>query len=155
MGILMTFGLLGYLNVPLNPANLIAVPMILGIGVDYSVYIVHEYLEQKGRYRMSPGTAIAVTVDSLTTLIGYGSLLLATHRGLESLGRVLTLAVTFSTLMSVIALPAFLVLITRKRPLVPWVSDAVESFNHDGPNGDGLEDGTTDSQTPFFPRRAA
>ena len=104
MGIAVTFGLMGYLNMPLNPANLMAVPMILGIGVDYSVYIVHEYLEQKGRYRMSPGTAIAVTVDSLTTLIGYGSLLIASHRGLQSLGRVLTFAVTFCTLMSVMVL---------------------------------------------------
>ncbi len=137
MGIVMTFGLLGYLNVPLNPANLMAVPMILGIGVDYSVYIVHEYLEQKGRYRMSPGTAIAVTVDSLTTLIGYGSLLIATHQGLQSLGRVLTIAVTFCTIMSIVVLPAFLSLITRKRPLVPWVSDAVESYDHEGlPNDD-------------------
>ena len=81
---------------------------------------------------MSPGTAIAVTVDALTTLIGYGSLLIASHRGLQSLGRVLTIAVTFSTLMSIIVLPAFLVWITRKRPLVPWVGDAVESFDHAG-----------------------
>ncbi len=131
MGIALTFGLLGYLNVPLNPANLMAVPMILGIGVDYSVYVVHEYLEQKGRYRMSPGTAIAVAVDSMTTLIGYGSLLIATHQGLQSLGRVLTIAVTFCTLMSIVVLPAFLTLITSKRPLVPWVGDAVESYDHD------------------------
>jgi predicted RND superfamily exporter protein len=136
MGIVMTFGLLGYLNVPLNPANLMAVPMILGIGVDYSVYIVHEYLEQKGRYRMTPGTAIAVAVDSMTTLIGYGSLLIATHQGLQSLGRVLTIAVTFCTIMSIIVLPAFLTLITRKRPLVPWVGDAVESYDHDGQPND-------------------
>lgn len=131
MGIIVTFGLLGFMNQPMNPANLMAVPMILGIGVDYAVYIMHEYLEQKGRYRMSPGTAIAVTVDSLTTLIGYGSLLLATHQGLQSLGRVLTLAVAFCTAMSVLVLPAFLTIITRKRPLVPWVGDAVESYDHD------------------------
>ncbi len=130
MGIAITLGLLGYMNTPLNPANLIAVPMILGIGVDYSVYIVHEWLEQKGRYRMTAGTAIAVTVDAMTTLIGYGSLLIASHRGLQSLGRVLTIAVTFCTLMSVVALPAFLTWISRKRPLIPWVGDAVESFDH-------------------------
>jgi uncharacterized protein len=130
MGIAITLGLLGYMNTPLNPANLIAVPMILGIGVDYSVYIVHEWLEQKGRYRMTAGTAIAVAVDAMTTLIGYGSLLIASHRGLQSLGRVLTIAVTFCTLMSVVALPAFLTWISRKRPLIPWVGDAVESFDH-------------------------
>jgi predicted RND superfamily exporter protein len=150
MGIAVTFGLLGYLNVPLNPANLMAVPMILGIGVDYSVYVVHEYLEQKGRYRMSPGTAIAVTVDSLTTLIGYGSLLIASHRGLQSLGKVLTLAVAFCTFMSIIVLPAFLTWTTRKRPLVPWVGDAVESYQHDGDLP-----GPSDEEPDVLPSRRA
>jgi hopanoid biosynthesis associated RND transporter like protein HpnN len=150
MGIVVTFGLLGSLNLPLNPANLMAVPMILGIGVDYSVYVVHEYLEQKGRYRMSPGTAIAVTVDSLTTLLGYGSLLIASHRGLKSLGTVLTLAVTFCTLMSVIVLPAFLTWITRKRPLIPWVGDAVESYDHDGDLS-----GLSDEEPDVLPSRRA
>jgi len=150
MGIAITLGLLGYMNTPLNPANLIAVPMILGIGVDYSVYIVHEWLEQKGRYRMTAGTAIAVTVDAMTTLIGYGSLLIASHRGLQSLGRVLTIAVTFCTLMSVVALPAFLTWISRKRPLIPWVGDAVESFDH-------LDELASDLSTNIPPpaRRAA
>jgi uncharacterized protein len=146
MGIAVTFGLLGYMNTPLNPANLIAVPIILGIGVDYSVYIVHEFLEQKGRYRMSPGTAVAVTVDSLTTLIGYGSLLIASHRGLQSLGRVLTIAVTFCTLMSVVALPAFLTWISRKRPLVPWVGDAVISYDHDRAELEPDNDNFTDTR---------
>ncbi len=159
MGIVVTFGLLGYLDVPLNPANLMAVPMILGIGVDYSVYIVHEYLEQKGRYRMSPGTAIAVAVDSLTTMIGYGSLLLASHQGLQSLGRVLTLAVTFCTFMSIIVLPAFLTIITRKRPLVPWVADAVESYDPDRIESDRAEDQSMseagDAGLPQPTRRAA
>jgi predicted RND superfamily exporter protein len=149
MGIAVTFGLLGYLNVPLNPANLMAVPMILGIGVDYSVYVVHEFLEQKGRYRMSPGTAIAVTVDSLTTLIGYGSLLIASHRGLQSLGKVLTLAVAFCTFMSIIVLPAFLTWMTRKRPLIPWVGDAVESYDHDDLPG------PSDEEPEFLPSRRA
>ena len=43
------FGLLGLLDIPLNPANLIALPLILGIGVDYGVHIVHEFREQTGR----------------------------------------------------------------------------------------------------------
>ena len=76
------FGLLGLLNIPLNPANMIALPLILGIGVDYGVHIVHEYREQTGPYRMSPGTAVAVLVDALTTIMGFGSLMVASHQGL-------------------------------------------------------------------------
>ena len=108
VGVLQTFGLLGFLNIPLNPANLIALPLILGIGVDYGVHIVHEFRECKGPYRMSPGTAVAVLVDALTTIVGFGSLMIATHQGLQSLGRVLTIAVTCCLFSSLVMLPATL-----------------------------------------------
>ena len=123
IGVLQMFGLLGLLNIPLNPANLIALPLILGIGVDYGVHIVHEYREQSGRYRMSAGTAVAVLVDALTTIVGYGAMMIATHQGLQSLGRVLTLAVTCCLLNSLIFLPALLTLLTRNRA----VTDAAGS----------------------------
>ena len=115
VGVLQMFGLLGVLDIPLNPANLIALPLILGIGVDYGVHIVHEFREQKGPYRMSPGTAVAVLVDALTTLVGFGSLMIASHQGLQSLGRVLTLGVTCCLFTSLIMLPALLTWITRNR----------------------------------------
>ncbi len=118
VGVLESFGLMGWLNIPLNPANMIALPLILGIGIDYGVHIVHEFREQKGPYRMSPGTAVAVLVDVLTTIVGYGSLMIASHQGLCSLGRVLTLGVTCCLFSSLIMLPALLTWVTRKRPAV-------------------------------------
>jgi len=111
----LTFGLMAWLDLPLNPANMIALPLILGIGIDYGVHIVHNYLEQPGRYRMTPATALAVMVDALTTIIGFGSLMIASHQGLQSLGRVLTLGIMFCTLTSMIVLPALLTLISGKR----------------------------------------
>jgi len=115
VSVLQTFGLLGILEVPLNPANMIALPLMLGIGVDYGVHIVHEYREQRGRYRMSPATAVAVMVDGLTTVVGFGSLMVASHRGLQSLGRVLTLGVSCCMFTSMVMLPALLVLMSRNR----------------------------------------
>ncbi len=115
IGILQMLGLLGWLNIPLNPANLIALPLILGIGVDYGVHILHEYRETQGPYRMSAGTAVAVLVDALTTLVGFGSLMIATHQGLQSLGRVLTLGVTCCLFTSLVMLPAALTWMTRNR----------------------------------------
>ncbi len=110
-----TFGLLAWINQPLNPANMIALPLLMGIGIDYGVHIVHNYLEQDRNYRMSPATAIAVTVDALTTVIGFGSLLIASHNGLQSLGRVLTLGIAICTVVSLIMLPALLTLLSRWR----------------------------------------
>jgi predicted RND superfamily exporter protein len=112
---LQTFGLMGLLNIPLNPANLIALPLIVGIGVDYGVHIVHNFLEQEGRYRISPATAVAVLVDAVTTIIGFGSLMVASHQGLQSLGRVLTLGITCCTITSLVVLPAALTWLTRNR----------------------------------------
>lgn len=116
IGLLQTFGLLGLLDIPLNPANMIALPILLGISVDEGVHVVHDFLDQKGRYRMSKSTAVAVTIDSLTTIVGFGSLMIASHQGLQSLGRVLTIGVTCCLFSSMIMLPAMLTWITRNRP---------------------------------------
>jgi predicted RND superfamily exporter protein len=115
VGVLQTFGILGLLDLPLNPANMIALPLMLGLGVDYGVHIVHDYLEQKGRYKMSSSTAVAVLVDSLTTIVGFGALMIASHQGLQSLGRVLTIGVSCCLFTSLIMLPAILTWMSRNR----------------------------------------
>jgi hypothetical protein len=58
---------------------------------------------------------VAVFIDALTTLVGFGSLMIATHQGLQSLGRVLTLGVTCCLFTSLVMLPALLTLLTLHR----------------------------------------
>ena len=111
VGMAQTLGLMGLVGIDLNPANLIGIPLILGIAVDYGVHIVHDYLERPGPYAISASTANSVLVDALTTILGFGALMVASHRGLESLGRVLTLGVTACTVTSLILLPAILSLL--------------------------------------------
>jgi hypothetical protein len=119
IGLLQMFGLLGLLDIPLNPANVIAIPIILGVGVDYGMHVVYDYRSQRGPYRMSSSTAMSVFVDALTTAVGFGALMIARHQGLLSLGRVLTLGVTCCLFTSLVLLPAFLTWISRNRPAVP------------------------------------
>ena len=118
-----------YSDLPLNPANMIALPLMLGIGVDYGVHIMHDFLEQKGRYRMSASTAIAVMVDSLTTIVGFGALMIATHQGLQSLGRVLTIGVSCCLFTSLIMLPALLTWLTRNRVVATGETPEILSLN--------------------------
>jgi hypothetical protein len=70
VGMAQMLGLMGMVGIDLNPANLIGIPLILGIAVDYGVHVVHDYLERPGPYRMSASTANAVLVDALTTILG-------------------------------------------------------------------------------------
>jgi uncharacterized protein len=58
---------------------------------------------------------VAVLVDGLTAVVGFGSLMIASHRGLQSLGRVLTLGVSCCMFTSMIMLPALLTLMSRNR----------------------------------------
>ena len=106
IGMLQMFGLLGALDIPLNPANL-----ILGIGIDDGVHIAHDFRRQSGRYRISNSTAAAVLLTSLTTMVGFGSMMISGHQGLRSLGRVLTIGVACCLFTSLILLPAFLKLL--------------------------------------------
>lgn len=111
-GILM-FGILAWLGVDLNPANLIVLPLVLGTGVDNGVHVVHDFRLRRGQYLTSPSTINAMILTSLTTMIGFGSMVLAAHRGLYSVGLVLVVGVGSCLFVSLVMLPAILTLISR------------------------------------------
>jgi hopanoid biosynthesis associated RND transporter like protein HpnN len=113
-GIAQMFGILGWLGIPLNAANMIVLPLILGIGIDDGVHVVHDFRRQGDRYRLSSSTATAILMTSLTSMVGFGSLMGASHRGLESLGRVLTIGISCCLLTSLATLPALLGAIGRR-----------------------------------------
>jgi len=115
LGTSQMFGLMGFLGLPCNPANMIALPLMLGMGMDNGVHIVHDYLSQSGRYRMSAATGVAVVLNTLTTMVGFAVLVLADHRGLQSLGRVLTIGMTCCLFCSVVILPTLLAWMSRNR----------------------------------------
>jgi predicted RND superfamily exporter protein len=126
LGTLQLFGLMGLLGVTLNPANMIVLPLILGIGVDYGVHIVHDYRQQRGRYEPNASLTTAMVITALTTTVGFGALMIASHRGLASLGRVMTLGVTFCLLSSLLTLPAVLSWLSRFRAVKAVEDESAE-----------------------------
>jgi len=107
LGVLVMLGAMGLMNMPLNAANMIALPLILGVGVDYGLHVIYDY-RQQGRYQISPSTVLAVMIDALTSSVGFGSMMIANHQGLQSLGRVLTIGTTSCLCFAVFFLPALL-----------------------------------------------
>jgi uncharacterized protein len=110
LGILQLFGLLGLLGIPLNAANMIVLPLIIGIGLDDGVHVVHDYRRQRGLFVLGNATASAIVLTSATTMLGFGSLMVAHHQGLRSLGQVLTIGVFCCMISSLVTLPALLAL---------------------------------------------
>ncbi len=115
IGLIWTLGLMRWLGFSFNFANLVAVPLIIGVGIDNGVHVVHRVrLEgRKGMRIVLRHTGRAILIASLTTMIGFGSLVLASHRGLASLGTMLLLGVGSCLLASTIVLPNLLVVLGR------------------------------------------
>ena len=115
IGVAVSLGIMGLCGVPLNPANMIAFPLILGVGVDNGVHILHDYLVRRrsGKSTVSYPIGRGVLVKALTTMIGFGTLMTSRERGLASLGLVLTLGVACCMLAALVFLPAVLRLLGR------------------------------------------
>ena len=111
-----TLGIMDLVGVSLNLANLVILPLIIGIGVVNGVHIVHRYREEtdKSINILSKSTGQGVVLSSLTTMIGFGSLMVADHQGVYSLGLVLTLGVGCCLMASITVLPSILRLCTIK-----------------------------------------
>jgi predicted RND superfamily exporter protein len=105
------------LGVKINFINVIAFPITFGIGVDYAVNVMGRYL-QDGRNDVTAAiraTGGAVGLCSLTTIIGYSSLLVAQNRGLFLFGLVAVLGEITCLTTAVAVLPAALLIYQRHR----------------------------------------
>lgn len=109
-------GLMGYFGVSLNVANMIALPLILGIGIDMGVHVLHDFHESRGEYRLNWRLARAMSMTGATTVIGFAALTSAQHWGIISAGLVISTGVAACTLSAIFLLPAILKIITRAAP---------------------------------------
>jgi predicted RND superfamily exporter protein len=99
----------------LNLVNVLIFPAIVGIGIDNAIHVIHRFRES-GRVRdIITETGRALILTSLTTMIGFGSLMLSRYRGLGSLGFVATVGMFFCLYSSLVALPALLAGLARRR----------------------------------------
>jgi predicted RND superfamily exporter protein len=92
------------------------IPMIVGIGIDDGVHLLHRYRIEG--FTKTPivlkSTGKAIMITSLTTMAGFGSLMLAEYRGFVSLGALLVLGVFACFITTVLLLPAIIGIMTRR-----------------------------------------
>jgi hypothetical protein len=98
------------LGLAFNPANLVIIPLIAGIGVDNGIHVIRHFLGSGSPDEEIAGstTGRAILISTLTTIAGFGSLMVARHRGIHSVGALLTLAMASCLLASLMAMPSLL-----------------------------------------------
>jgi predicted RND superfamily exporter protein len=111
LSVLWLLGLMMLLGWKANFFNIIAVPLLLGMGQDYAIHVYHRYeTEGPGRLkRVLRETGGAIFMTTLTTVFGFGGILFANHRGLLSLGWISVVGLVLCFIGAVVLLPAMLV----------------------------------------------
>ena len=117
MAAALTGGISVLAGLPLNFANVIALPLLLGIGVDSGIHIIHRFRTDlpDGKSILATSSARAVVVSSLTTMGGVGNLALSPHAGTASMGMLLTLGIGVTLACMLLVLPALLTVVARSR----------------------------------------
>jgi hopanoid biosynthesis associated RND transporter like protein HpnN len=107
-----TVGCMAALGLPLNLLNVLVIPLLLGIGVDSGIHLVHraEHPVRAGEELLETTTARAVFFSALTTAMSFGTLALSSHRGVAGLGIALSFGMIFVVLCNLVVLPALLAL---------------------------------------------
>ncbi len=104
------------INQPINFANIIGLPLLLGIGVDSAIHIVNRFREdQENDKNLFLTSAFrGVLVSSFTTIFSIGSLAFSKHAGTASMGIMLTIGLLCMMFATVIVLPSFLIWLDKR-----------------------------------------
>jgi hypothetical protein len=114
VGAVWTVGLMQLFRLKFNLANLIIVPLIVAPGVENGLLIVHRYREEAESAVLPRSLGKGVALSCLTTMIGFGSLMIAHHRGAFSIGLLVTLGVGSVLVVSLTVLPALLTVVAKR-----------------------------------------
>jgi hopanoid biosynthesis associated RND transporter like protein HpnN len=107
---LLTCATMVLLDLPFNFANVIVIPLLIGVGANSGIHLVHrsKSIASSDEELLATTTARAVFYSAVTTAVSFGTLALSSHRGMASLGIVLSIGMVLTIVCTLIVLPALL-----------------------------------------------
>lgn len=106
LGIYLMLFTMSITGIEFNPANFMGLPLLLGIGLDFGIHVLHR-MKVEGRIGIfDTSTGPATTISGLTTICGFGTMVFGGHQGVASLGFVLAAGVSGVLVAALLILPA-------------------------------------------------
>jgi hopanoid biosynthesis associated RND transporter like protein HpnN len=116
LAVLWRTGAMVWFGIEFNPANIVTLPLIIGIDVAFGVYIIDRYRED-GRLSIFAGsTGKAIIMSSLTSLFGFSSLLISQFKGMFDIGQLMSLGIAIGLVTAIFILPQILALLKPRAP---------------------------------------
>jgi len=119
VGVLWMGGVMSVMGMKLNLFNMVVLPSVIGVGVDAGVHLFHRYrAEGPGSlYMVLSRTGPAVAMATITTIVGYTGLIMASHPGLVSIGKLAVVALTTTLLSALTIFPAMIQVVDPRTEL--------------------------------------
>lgn len=116
-GVAGVFALSMYLDINLSAGSIMMIPLVVGIGVDDAVHILHRYLDEgKGSIQsIIQNTGKAIFLTTATTCLAFSTFMFAAHPGMRTLGPVTVVGIALCFVASIFFLPAILTLMDRRK----------------------------------------
>jgi len=116
LAVLWRTGAMVWFGIEFNPANIVTLPLIIGIDVAFGVYIIDRYREDGKLSIFSGSTGKAIIMSSLTSLFGFSSLLISQFRGMFDIGQLMSLGIAIGLVTAIFILPQILILLKPGKP---------------------------------------
>ena len=116
VGVLLMVSGMWLFGINFNSANIIVMPLLLGIAVDSGIYIINRFRREEGTAAsvVTSSTGVGVILNTLTIMASFGALMVARHQGVFSIGAVMSLGMIACQLAFIITLPAVLTIVGKK-----------------------------------------
>ena len=116
LAVLWRTGAMVWFNIEFTPANIVTLPLIIGIDVAFGVYIIDRYREDGKLSIFSGSTGKAIIMSSLTSLFGFSSLLVSSFKGMFDIGQLMSLGIGIGLVTAIFILPQILILLKPSAP---------------------------------------
>jgi hopanoid biosynthesis associated RND transporter like protein HpnN len=126
LALLWTIGLMHVFGIKFNLANIWGLPLIIGTAAEFGLNVIVSHLEVRAHrgHLLARSAVMGVMLNGLTTMVGFGSLMIASHRGIFSLGLLLTLGSFCGLVASLVVLPVVLRLLTPVAAETPVIESS-------------------------------
>lgn len=116
VGVLFMVSGMWLFGINFNSANIIVMPLVLGIAVDSGIYIINRFRREDGTAAavVMSSTGAGVVLNTLTIMASFGALMVAHHQGVFSIGAVMSLGMVACQIAFIVTLPAVLALVGKK-----------------------------------------
>jgi len=122
-------GILKLCDIRLNVMNIAMIPVVLGTGIDCFIHFSHRFDEEKNLASIILSETSPIFISSLTSIIGFGGLILTSSAGLRSVGWVAAIGLVIVTLMCVVVFPRCLILFSKKKEEEISMAEAVTELD--------------------------